>query len=81
MNNTLVNTIFGATKIRGVLGVFEGADFENAVHFSVSNRFCSQSSSHSKSHHLVEQNAMGQIGQQMFVNTAKKFLDKYNIEA
>ena len=42
---TLVNAIFGATKIKAVFGIFEGADSKYEVCFSVSNLLFLQSSS------------------------------------
>ena len=63
--------MFGATKKKWVMRVFEGDDSENEIRFSLSNLVFSHSLSHCKSHHVVEQNTMGQIGQQMFINTAK----------
>ena len=71
LNSSLVNTIFGVAKIRGILGVFQGVDTENEVRFLVSNLAFSQSSSHSKSHHVVEQNATGQTGRRCLLTQPK----------
>ena len=50
---TLVNAIFGATKMRAVLGVFEGADFE------IKSAFLYQIWFFHNRHHVVKQNITG----------------------
>ena len=73
INFILVNTIFGATKVRTDLKVFEGANSEDEVHFFVSNLFFHNH------HHMVKQNITGQGAHQVFIKTAENLANKYNL--
>ena len=67
--------IFGTTKIKTVLRVFKGADYKNEVRFLESNLFFYNC------HHVEEQNTTGQNAHQVFIETVKNLLDKYDLGA